>query len=266
MAPRSPLLNVMMKAAREAAKPLVRDFGELENLQVSKKGPADFVSAADTRTEKILHRELSKARPKVGFLMEESGTVEGDEGEGRWIIDPVDGTTNLLHGLPHFAISIAFAKADDLIAGLIYDPIKDEMFTAEKGQGAHLNGRRLRVSSRPDIENALFATGIPFKGKPHHELFLDQMKEVMAVSSGIRRYGSAALDLAYVAAGRYDGFWEIGLKIWDIAAGIVLVREAGGFVTDFENRQKMLESGHVVAATPAIHERLLMLLKKAGRV
>ena len=260
---RSPLLNVMTQAALKAAKGLIRDLGELEQLQVSKKGPADYVSRADRRAESILRGELAKARPNYGLLMEESGAVAGSDTSNRWIVDPLDGTTNFLHGIPHFAISIALERDGEPYAGVIYNPVPDEMYVAERGSGAFLNGRRLRVSGRRDVEQALFATGIPFKGLPDHPLFLRQLAAVMAVSSGVRRFGAAALDLAYVAAGRYDGFWENGLNPWDIAAGIVLVREAGGFVTDLEGGRTMFAGGGICAASSGLHAELLRLLAEA---
>jgi len=263
MAVKSPIINVMIAAARKAAPRLKRDFGELEQLQVSKKGPADFVSAADIRTEKILFEELSKARPGYGFIMEEGGSHEGTDPDRKWIIDPVDGTTNLLHGIPHFAISIAYQERGELIAGVVYEPINEQMFWAEKGAGAHLNDRRIRVSGRSKMEESIFATGIPFKGIGDHPEFLKQMAAVMEVSAGIRRFGAAALDLAYVAAGRFEGFWESGLNPWDMAAGIVLVREAGGFVTEIGGGSNMLDSGSVLAATPDLHQPLSKLVRNA---
>ena len=264
---RSPLLNVMTAAALKAAKGLIRDFGELEQLQVSKKGPADFVSKADHKAEAVLRAELSKARPAYSLLMEESGAYPGTDTSNRWIVDPLDGTTNFLHGIPHFAISIALERDGEPFAGVIYSPIPDEMFVAEKGGGAFLNGRRLRVSGRRQVDEALFATGIPFKGLADHALFLRQLPEVMAVSSGVRRFGAAALDLAWVAAGRYDGYWENGLHPWDIAAGIVLVREAGGFVTDLSGGRRMFSGGGILASNTALHETLLSLVTpaEAGR-
>ena len=262
MAQRSALLNVMTAAATKAARGLVRDFGEIENLQVSKKGPANFVTTADKKAEEVLVAGLTKARPRFGFLLEEGGKIEGADTSNRWIIDPLDGTTNFLHGIPHFSISIALERDGEPVAGVIYEPITDQMFWAEKGQGAYLNGRRIRVSARRRLEESLFATGIPFAGKQDHDRFLSQLKAVMAVSAGVRRFGSAALDLAYVAAGRYEGFWEFGLHPWDIAAGIVLVREAGGFVTDIGGGG-MMESGEILAANDSLHGPLLKIL--AGR-
>ena len=205
---------------------------------------------------------MAKARPRFGFLLEEGGKIEGADTSNRWIIDPLDGTTNFLHGIPHFSISIALERDGEPVAGVIYEPITDQMFWAEKGQGAYLNGRRIRVSARRRLEESLFATGIPFAGKQDHDRFLSQLKAVMAVSAGVRRFGSAALDLAYVAAGRYEGFWEFGLHPWDIAAGIVLVREAGGFVTDIGGGG-MMESGEILAANDSLHGPLLKIL--AGR-
>lgn len=253
---RSAILNVMTAAAHKAAKRLVRDFGELEHLQVSKKGPADFVSKADRQAEAVLRSELSKARPAYGLLMEESGWQPGTDISNRWIVDPLDGTTNFLHGLPHFSISIALERDGEPFAGVVYAPVHDEMFVAEKGIGAYLNGRRIRVSARRRMEDAIFATGVPFRGLPDHEVFLRQLREVMAVSAGVRRFGSAALDLAYVAAGRFDGFWENGLNPWDIAAGIVIVREAGGFVSDLTGGNKMFTGEGVLAANPDLHGAL----------
>lgn len=265
MAFRSPLLNVMTAAAQKAARGLVRDLGELEHLQVSKKGPADYVSKADHRAEGILRAELTKARPTYGLLMEESGAVAGSDTSNRWVVDPLDGTTNFLHGIPHFSISIALERDGEPFAGVIYSPVHDEMYVAEKGLGAFLNGRRLRVSARRSVDEALFATGIPFRGIPDHELFLRQLEAVMKVSAGVRRYGSAALDLAYVAAGRYDGYWENGLSPWDVAAGIVLVREAGGFVTDLAGGKRMLHGGGILAANSSIHPELQRIVVAAAK-
>jgi myo-inositol-1(or 4)-monophosphatase len=263
MAPSSALWTVMTGAARKAARALKRDFGEVEQLQVSHKGPSDYVTAADVRTEKTLRDELAKARPKFGFLMEEAGAVEGADPSHRWIIDPIDGTTNFLHGIPHFAISIALEHNGDVIAGLVYNPIVEEMYFAERGKGAFLNDRRLRVSTRGDLTQSVIATGIPFHGRPGHEPFLKELGKVMASVAGVRRMGTASLDLAYVAAGRCEGFWEKGLQPWDIAAGILLVREAGGFVTNFAGSQDVLASGDIVAANARLHKPLLDLVTKA---
>jgi myo-inositol-1(or 4)-monophosphatase len=261
MAYTSPAMNVMIAAARKAARPLIRDFGELENLQVSQKGPGDFVTHADKRTEQILIDELTKARPGYGFLGEEGGAIEGKDKSHRFIIDPIDGTTNFLHGIPHFAISIALERDGALVAGLVLNPITDELYTAEKGHGVYLNAKRLRVGARKAFAPALFATGLPFLGRPGHARALAETGAVMAASSGIRRFGAAALDLAYVAAGRFDGFWEHNINLWDTAAGIVLVREAGGIVSDFAGRTDGLKGDEIVCANEHLHPQLLKLLK-----
>lgn len=264
MALRSPLLNVMTAAARKAARGLRRDFGEVEALQVSRKGPADFVSTADERVEAALVEELTRARPGYGFLLEERGTIEGSDPAHRWIIDPLDGTTNFLHGLPHFAISIALEREGQLLAGVVFAPLTDDMFVAERGQGAWHNDRRIRVSSREQLADALIATGVPFRGRPGHDVFRAELAAVTEEIAGIRRFGSAALDLAYVAAGRFDGFWERGLSPWDVAAGIVLVREAGGLVSDMMGRDGMLTDGTIVAGNGRLHTPLLRLLAGAS--
>ena len=267
MAVRSALINVMVRAANQAARGLKRDFGEVENLQVSKKGPADFVSAADIKAEQVLRNELSRARPDYGFVMEEAGKVAPKAGcERTWLLDPLDGTTNFLHGLPHFAISIGLAERDEVIAGVVYDPIKDELFWAEKGGGAFLNDRRLRVSSRRAMSESLFATGIPFLGSSKDDVvFLRELTAVMQGSAGVRRWGVAALDLAYVAAGRFDGYWEQGLSPWDFAAGILLVREAGGIVTDIAGGGVSLGGDSVIAANDHLHRGLVKLIGDAQR-
>jgi myo-inositol-1(or 4)-monophosphatase len=259
---RSANINVMAQAAHKAARHLVRDFGEVENLQVSIKGPGDYVSAADHRAEQILHQELSRARPGFGFVMEESGAREGRDDQ-RWIVDPLDGTTNFLHGLPHFAISLALERHGELVAGVVYDPIKDELFCAEKGAGAYLNDRRLRVSRRSELANSLIGTGIPvldWHGRDRG--FAQQLDRVSAEVAGIRRLGTASLDLAYVAAGRLDGFWEYGLNSWDMAAGIVLIREAGGMVGRLEEGE-LLDPGTLVAGNQGIYPQLSELLRAA---
>lgn len=261
----SPALNVMTTAARKAGRKLARDFGELENLQISLKGPADFVTSADRRTERILVEELSRARPGYNFLVEEIGVIEGPDKTHRFIIDPLDGTTNFLHGIPHFAISIALEREGHLASALVYNPATDEMFTAERGHGAYLNDKRLRVAARKSLAESLIATGIPFLGKEGHARFLGELEAAMAATSGVRRFGAAALDLAYVAAGRFDGFWERGLQAWDVAAGVLLVREAGGVVSDLNGGPGALDAGHILAANEALHPLLLALLKKAGR-
>ena len=261
MAFSSPALNVMVAAARKAGRPLIRDFNELENLQISMKGPADFVTSADKRTEKILIDELTKARPGYGFLGEEGGVLKGADATHRFIIDPIDGTTNFMHGIPHFAISIALEREGQLVAGLVYNPVTDDMFTAEKGHGAYLNNKRLRVAARKELAPSVIATGLPFLGKDGHARAAAEMAEVMNVTAGIRRFGAASLDLAWVAAGRFDGFWEHSLQAWDIAAGIVLVREAGGMVTDLRGGAEMLAQGTVLAANENLHPQLLKLFK-----
>lgn len=259
---RSALMNVMTAAAIKAGRGLKRDFGEVENLQVSVKGPGDFVSNADKRAEKTLFEELSKARPGYGFVMEEGGVVEGSDPSHRWIIDPLDGTTNFLHGLPIFAISVALEREGQLVAGLIYNPANDDMFVAERGAGAYLNNRRLRVAQRRDLADALVATGIPHLGKAkEHGRFREELTAVMARVGNVRRLGAAALDLAWVAAGRFDAYWERGLQSWDMAAGIVLVREAGGFISDLDGGSDMLAKGHLVAGNETMMRRTLELLR-----
>ncbi|MEO5335755.1 MAG: inositol monophosphatase [Magnetospirillum sp. WYHS-4] len=262
--PLSALLNIMCGAAEKVGRKLVRDFGEIEHLQVSRKGPADFVSAADRRAEEMLRAELAKARPKYGFLLEESGQICGEDTCNTWIVDPLDGTTNFLHGIPHFAISIGLERDGEVVAGVIYSPVQDELFWAEKGSGAFMNGRRLRVAARTDLSECVFATGIPFKGTRDHKLFLRQLEGVMAVSAGVRRFGSAALDMAYVAAGRFDGYWETDIRPWDMAAGIVIARESGCLVTDLAGGQKMMETGSVLCAGSRLHGPLGELLAKAA--
>jgi myo-inositol-1(or 4)-monophosphatase len=265
----SPALNVMMAAARKAGRPLIRDFGELENLQISMKGPADFVSNADERTERILIEELSRARPGYGFFAEETGTREGHDKSHRFIIDPIDGTTNFLHGVPMFAVSIALEREGQLVSAIVYNPVTDEMYAAEKGQGAYLNDKRLRVAARKSLHETLIATGIPFMGKGDqalHDRSLAEVRAIIARTSGIRRCGSAALDLAGVAAGRFDAFWERRLNPWDIAGGVLLVREAGGIVTDLEGGSDPLGVGDVLAANEALHPQLMKILRDAGTV
>ena len=261
---RSALMNVMTAAAIKAGRGLKRDFGEVGNLQVSVKGPGDFVSAADRRAEKTLFEELSKARPGYGFVMEESGRVEGADKTHTWIIDPLDGTTNFLHGLPIFAISIGLEREGQLVAGLVYNPADDEMYVAERGQGAWLNIRRLRVAARRDLADSLVATGIPHLGKAkEHPRFRQELSAVMAKVGNVRRLGAAAIDLAYVAAGRYDAYWERGLQSWDMAAGIVLVREAGGFVSDLAGGSDPLARGDILVGNETMVRGLSDLLRPA---
>lgn len=261
----SPALNVMTAAARKAGKGLIRDFGEVENLQVSRKGPADFVSTADQRTERILREELSRARPGYSFLMEEAGPIEGPDKTHRFIIDPLDGTTNFLHGIPQFAISIALEREGQLVSAVVFNPVTDEMYTAERGHGAYLNDRRLRVAVRERLPDCVVATGTPFHGTTGHEEFSGELGRVMPEVAGVRRFGSASLDLAFVAAGRFDAYWERNISAWDVAAGILLVREAGGIVTDLAGRDRMLEVEHIIATNEHLHRPLLAILRGAPR-
>jgi myo-inositol-1(or 4)-monophosphatase len=258
----SPHITVMANAAQKAAKRLLRDFAEVEQLQVSIKGPSDFVSQADIRAEQMLKEELNKARPGYAFLMEESGASGSDNWSWRWLVDPLDGTTNFLHGIPHWAISIGLERrlpdgTSELAAGLIYAPAIDEMFWAEKGGGAFVNEHRMRVSARRDMTEAVFATGIPFRAVSvaRRNAFSRTMVALMPQVAGIRRFGAAALDLAWVAAGRYDGYWELGIKSWDMAAGLLMVREAGGYATS-TGEEDPRDSGNVVAGNPHLHGKL----------
>lgn len=260
---RSPLMTVMTDAVAKAARSLKRDYGEVEQLQVSRKGPGDFVSAADRKAENILRGALEKARPGYGFVLEEGGIVEGADTSHRWHVDPLDGTTNFLHGLPHFSISVGLEREGQIVAGVVYDPIKDEWFIAERGKGAYLNNRRLRVAARADLDQAVILCGIPHIGRGDHQRFLNELAAIMDKVGGIRRMGSAALDLAYVAAGRADAFWERGLKSWDFAAGIVLVREAGGYVSDADGGDDPLATGSIACGNEDIHRSLLRMLKTA---
>ncbi|MBL8699955.1 MAG: inositol monophosphatase [Alphaproteobacteria bacterium] len=262
MVSRTAIYTVMERAVRKAARGLVRDFGEVEHLQVSVKGPGDFVSNADRNSERILREELERARPGYGFLMEEGGEIAGD-GTNRWIIDPLDGTTNFLHGIPQFCISVALERSGEVVAGIVYNPIQDELYWAERGHGAFLNERRLRVSGRRNLEDALIGTGIPFGDRGDHAVYLRTLAAVMNRTAGTRRAGAAALDLAYVAAGRLDGFWEFGLHPWDIAAGMILIREAGGFVEDLGGRENPMKTGNVLAANSHLLGPLGRLLRSA---
>ncbi len=271
MVSHSGLITVMTRAARKAAPRLRRDFGEVEQLQVSRKGPADFVSMADKRAEATIVDELRHARPAWGLLLEEAGEIAGDPSKPRWVVDPIDGTSNFLHGIPHFAISIAVEEPKpggsraEITQGLVYQPLTDESFWAEKGRGAWHNERRLRVSARRDLSEALIATGIPYKAHGDLERFNKILDAVSPEVAGIRRFGSAALDLAWVAAGRFDGFWEEDLEHWDIAAGLLLVREAGGFVTDFRGGEAGLAKGQVLAANDQLQSKLHKLVGGALR-
>jgi myo-inositol-1(or 4)-monophosphatase len=256
----SPALNVVVAAVQKAGKRLLRDFGEVEQLQVSVKGPGDFVSQADIRAEESLRADLSRARPNFAFLMEESGSHGSDDWEWRWVVDPLDGTTNFLHGIPHWCVSVGIEKRIDadrseVVAGVIYNPAADELFWAEKGVGAFLNDKRLRVSGRRDMQQAVFATGIPFASVPRKAEFSQILARLMPQVAGVRRFGAAALDLAWVAAGRYEGYWELGIKKWDMAAGLIMVREAGGFVTDPDGGDPYAE-GNVVAGNQTLHGKL----------
>ncbi|MDO6412917.1 inositol monophosphatase family protein [Sphingomonas sp. BIUV-7] len=269
MAAQSGLITVMERAARKAAPKLRRDFNEVQQLQVSRKGPADFVSQADRQAEETLYEELKRARPDWGFLGEEGGTREGDPTKPRWIVDPLDGTTNFLHGIPHFAISIAVEEPraggtkSEITQGLVYQPLTDESFWAEKGRGAWLQDKRLRVAARRDLADSLIATGIPFLGHGDFEEWTRIFAMVGPQVAGIRRFGAAALDLAWVAAGRFDGFWESDLRPWDVAAGILLVKEAGGFVTDYRGSDQAMERNQFLAASDGIQPKLLKLVASA---
>lgn len=258
---RTALMNVMVQAVLKAGRGLARDFGEVENLQVSLKGPGDFVSAADRKADRTLIAELRKARPTYSLLTEESGLIAGEDGSNRWIIDPLDGTTNFLHGIPLFAISIALEREGKLVAGVVYSPILNELYVAERGTGAFLNDRRLRVANRSRLADSVIGRGTPHLGNPAAGA-PGEAARIDAQTSGGRAIGSAALELAWIASGRYDGFWHRSLEPWDFAAGALLVREAGGFVTDLAGREKNLQPGALVAGNKLIHEQLLSLLDK----
>jgi myo-inositol-1(or 4)-monophosphatase len=259
---RSALLNIMVTAALKAGRSLKKDFGEVENLQVSVKGPADFVTNADKSAEKIVHAELSKARPTYGFLMEEGGEIKGSDGQHRWIIDPLDGTTNFLHGIPLFAVAIALQRGDEIVASVIYNPVMEELFVAEKGGGAWLDEKkRLRVSGRKHLSDALIVTGINSRARPSDLLQLRQMMQINPAVSGMRRTGSASTDLAWLAAGRFDGYWEGGLAPWDVAPGWLLLREAGGTMSDFSGGAGSIWNGEVVAGNETLQGQLLKIIK-----
>jgi len=254
-------INIMVKACRKASKILIRDFGEIENLQVSIKGPGDFVTTSDKKVEKTIIDELLKARPDYSVLSEESGEINNDK-SFKWIIDPIDGTANFLHGIPHFAISIGLEKDGEIICGIIYDPIKDEMFVAEKGNGSYLNNQRIRVSSRSKLEDCIIFTGGPKKESEDRDLALKEYNNFSSkILIPIRKLGSAALDMAYVAAGRCDGFWQRNLNYWDIAAGIILIKESGGFVTDFNGENKYLKNKTILATNSKINKEMREVLK-----
>ena len=261
----SALLNVMVAAARKAARGLKRDFGEVEKLQVSLKGPANFVSAADHRAEETLRAELARARPGYGFLGEEGGRQEGSDKTHCWIVDPLDGTTNFLHGIPHFAISIALEREKTIVAGVVYNPINEELFVAERGKGAFLNDQRLRVAARKRLSEAVIACGLPHLGRGDLVAFRKELALVQEKVAGLRRFGAASLDLAWTAAGRLDGYWERNLSPWDMAAGTLMVREAGGFVTDLDGQDGMFSKGDILAGNEAMHGELLKLLKLAAK-
>ena len=267
LAPRSATITVMIRGAFAAAKAMKRDFGEVEHLQVSEKGPGDFVSHADIKAERVLRESLLGTRSEYGFLGEESSEVKGD-GRNRWIVDPIDGTNNFVHGVPHFAISIGLERDGEIIAGVIYQPISDELFWAEKGSGAFVDtpnarSRRLRVSGRKDPAQSLIATGMPLIGKGDHPAYQRSLAAVMEQTSGIRRWGAASLDLAFVAAGRFDAFWEFGLKPWDVAAGIIMVREAGGLIGDIAGQPYALGGPSLLASNFAIRDPMVEILSKA---
>jgi myo-inositol-1(or 4)-monophosphatase len=259
---RSALLNVMVQAALKAGKSLSRDFGEVQNLQVSVKGPSDFVSQADLKAEKIVRDELLKSRPTYGFLGEESEELKGTDGAHRWIVDPLDGTTNFLHGIPQFAVSVALERNGEVVAGVVFNPATDELFTAEKGGGAFMNDRRIRVAARRVLSDCVIGCGMPHLGRGNHGKFLVELRHVMGEVAGMRRFGAAALDLAYVAAGRLDGFWETELSPWDMAAGLILIREAGGFVSDMKGTTDIFGSGHVVAGNELIQKALIDVVNR----
>ncbi len=251
----------MVKVCRKAAKILIRDFGEIENLQVSLKGPGNFVTASDRKVEKIIIEELQKARPTYSILSEEIGEINNDE-SFKWIIDPIDGTANFLHGIPHFAISIGLEQDKEIVSGIIYDPIKDEMFVAEKGQGAYLNNKRMRVSARSKLKDCIICTGGPKQDSKHREITLEEYKKISSkIFIPVRKLGSASLDMAYVAAGRYDGYWQRDLSYWDIAAGIILVKESGGFVSDFNGENEYIKNKTILVTNSKVDKEMIEVLK-----
>ncbi|OYW55670.1 MAG: inositol monophosphatase [Azorhizobium sp. 32-67-21] len=256
-------MTVMIQAVRKAGRALVRDFGEVENLQVSAKGPANFVSAADRKAEEILYTELSRSRPGFSFLMEERGRVEGTDISNEWVVDPLDGTTNFLHGIPLFAVSVGLVRNGVPFAGVIFNPVTDELYAAEKGQGAYLNDRRLRVAGRRKLADCVVSCGLPHLGRGNHGRFNRELAAVQTQVAGLRRTGAASLDLAWVASGRFDAFWERDLSPWDMAAGMIMIREAGGYVSDLDGGDKVLEKGDVIAGNEEMHRDLLALLRSA---
>ena len=256
-------LNLMIKAARKAGRSLVKDFREVENLQVSAKGPGDFVSRADREAERLIKDELLGARPTYGWLGEETGGQDGQDPTRRWIVDPLDGTTNFLHGMPHWAVSIALEHKGDIVSAVVYDAAKDELFWAEKGAGAWMNDRRMRVSGRREMHEAVFATGVPFGAKSTLPAMLQDLARLMPACAGVRRWGAASLDLAYVAAGRYDGYWERELNLWDIAAGYLLVKEAGGFVSAIRDGDDPLEKGAILCANEPLFDPFRKIIRGA---
>ena len=260
----SALINVMVKAARRAGRSLKRDLGEVENLQVSLKGPANFVTMADRRAEEMLHSDLTKARPGYGFIGEEGGIREGEDKTHTWIVDPLDGTTNFLHGIPQFAISIGLQREGTIIAGLIYNPANDDLYIAERGKGAFLNDQRLRVAGRRQLSDCVIACGLPHIGRGDLELSRKEMTEIQARVAGLRRFGAASLDMAFVASGRLDGYWERNLSPWDLAAGQIIVREAGGIVSGIEGSDDPLKTGSVICGNEFVHAELVKILKPLG--
>jgi len=255
----------MVKAARRAGRSLKRDLGEVENLQVSRKGPANFVTLADRRAEEMLHSDLTKARPGYGFIGEEGGTRIGDDKSHTWIVDPLDGTTNFLHGIPQFAISIGLQREGTMIAGLIYNPANEELYIAERGKGAFLNDQRLRVAGRRKLSESVIACGLPHIGRGNHDLSRLEMSVIQDKVAGLRRFGAASLDMAFIASGRLDGYWERNLQPWDLAAGQIIVREAGGIVSGIEGDDDPLKTGSVICGNEFIHAELVKIRKPLGK-
>jgi myo-inositol-1(or 4)-monophosphatase len=261
----SALINVMVKAARNAGRGLKRDLGEIEHLQVSLKGPANFVSLADKRAEEVLYKDLAKARPGYGFIGEEGGSREGADKSHTWIVDPLDGTTNFLHGIPQFAISIGLQREGVIIAGLIYNPANDDLYLAERGKGAFLNDTRLRVAARRKLDECVVACGLPHIGRGDHHLSRLEMTEIQNKVAGLRRFGAASLDMAFVAAGRLDGYWERNLQPWDMAAGQIMILEAGGVVSGMAGDDDPLKTGHLICGNEYVHGELVKILKPLGK-